>query len=101
MLDNTPNMKIVAARNILVDLGWGEEAIEAALNPSPEQASERGMLPIARVNPEQHGAIRTLHRAGWGAHDISEAIPVEEAEIVRVLRVDWQGEVKDDETMDW
>ncbi|KKN06952.1 hypothetical protein LCGC14_1072070 [marine sediment metagenome] len=81
----------IAARNILVNLGWGEEAIEAALNPSPQQAAERGMLPVARVNPEQHAAIKFLHHEGWGSHDISEAIPVSEAEIVRVLRLGWQG----------
>lgn len=83
------NKKVGEARKILLDLGWGEDAIEAALNPTPEQAQERGMIPIARVNPEQHSVIQWLHQRGWGAHDISEAMPVSEAEIVSVLRWGW------------
>ena len=87
MENNIPsNKKIDEARELLRNLGWGEDAVEAALNPTLEQARDRGYLPIANVNPEQHSAIQMLHREGWGSHDISLVIPVSETEIVRVLR---------------
>ena len=77
---------------MLTDYGWGEDAIEAALDPTPDQEKERGMLATAAVNPEQHSAIQVLHLKGWGVHDICLAVPAQEPEIVRVLRVGWKVE---------
>jgi len=76
-----------AARKILLELGWSKDAIKAALDPSPDQAKERAFMPVAGVNPEQHGAIQWLRNHGWGSHDISLAVPVTEAEIARVLHL--------------
>ncbi len=82
---------IKEARKALSDIGWSEDCIDMALNPNCEQAKERGAIFIAEVNPEQHSAIRCLQRLGWGAHDISLAIPVPESEIVKVLLLEVEG----------
>lgn len=79
------------ARLLLYSQGWGKDAIEAALNPTEEQAKERGRIPVAEVNPEQHLAIRILHQLGWGSHKIEQVIPVPPAEVTRVIKLDWKG----------
>ncbi len=80
-----------AARLALLSQAWDKKAIEAALNPTPEQAAERGAIPVAGVNPEQHSAIKLLHELGWGSHALCQAMPVTEADIARVLKFDWKG----------
>jgi hypothetical protein len=74
-----------AAQKILIEKGWKEMAILAALAPTPAQASERCAITVAPVNPEQSAAIKILHDAEWGPHSISQAMPVTEADIARVI----------------
>lgn len=70
---------------MLLEYGWDNPAIKAALSPTRSQAKDRAWLPVAQVNPEQHAAILVLQVKGWSARDISLAMPVPEAEIVKVL----------------
>ena len=89
------NRKIQAAAHLILrSQAWEKETIEAALNPTAKQAEDRGMLPVADVNPEQHSAIKLLHSLGWGSHAIAQAMPVNEADIARVISLDWENGLK-------
>jgi len=74
------------ARKVLQENDWGEDSISRALNPTPKQAAERGMIPMADMNPEQWNAIELLKIDGWAFEDIAKALPVPASEIVRQYR---------------